>query len=92
MAQVGLASAEGDSLMRHRRVLGLALSAAWARGVLVRRLALAGLFGLGLGCASSATQTADARLAWEARDLERGRECAQAGGRWIAGECNFRCD
>jgi hypothetical protein len=65
--------------------------APWVRRV-ARRAAVAGLAGLALGCASSQTGQEVARLAWENRDLERGRECVRAGGRWISGECNFRCD
>jgi hypothetical protein len=66
-------------------------AAPWVRRV-ARRAAVAVLAGWALGCASGPTGQEVARLAWENRDVERGRECVRAGGRWISGECNFRCD
>ena len=80
-----------------RMVVGMRLmgkrrgrTALWTRRA-ARWAAVAGLAGLALGCASGPAQEA-ARLAWDNRDLERGRECVRAGGRWISGECNYRCD
>jgi hypothetical protein len=53
---------------------------------------LAGLAAVLLGCATNPAGRDEARLAWVERDEERGRQCMRAGGRWIAGECNYRCD
>jgi hypothetical protein len=71
--------------------------ARWGRTVrraclVARWVGMAGLAGLALGCASGPAAQEAARLAWDNRDLERGRECVRAGGRWISGECNYRCD
>jgi hypothetical protein len=62
------------------------------RGLLVWPLVLPGLAGVLLGCAANPAARDEARLAWSERDEERGRQCVRAGGRWIAGECNYRCD
>jgi hypothetical protein len=53
----------------------------------MRRVALGILVGLFLGCAPGAREAA--QQAWEARDLERARECLQRGGQWIVGTCTY---
>jgi hypothetical protein len=49
----------------------------------MRRMALGVLVGLLLGCAPVDREAA--QKAWEARDLERARECLQTGGQWVGG-------
>jgi hypothetical protein len=54
----------------------------------MRWLAIGALAGLLAGCQTPA-ERADALKAWEARDLERTRECLANGGQWVAGTCIY---
>jgi hypothetical protein len=60
----------------------------------MRSLVLAMLIGmLGgaavIGCAVSPAEREATIRAWSERDAERGRECAQRGGGFVAGGCVF---
>jgi hypothetical protein len=52
-------------------------------------LAIGALAGLLVGCAQTPAERGAARKAWEARDLERARECLGNGGQWVAGTCVY---
>jgi hypothetical protein len=56
----------------------------------MRPVLLGVLLGLTLGCTALASQRESAREVWEARQIERARDCLRAGGQWAAGACNFR--
>ncbi|HVQ74903.1 MAG TPA: hypothetical protein VMT79_05115 [Candidatus Binatia bacterium] len=53
----------------------------------MRHLALGIVVALLLGCAPGSREAA--QQAWEARDLERARECMDSGGQWVVGSCSY---
>jgi hypothetical protein len=53
----------------------------------MRHLALGIVVALLLGCAPGSREAA--QEAWEARDLERARECMESGGQWVVGSCSY---
>jgi hypothetical protein len=55
----------------------------------MRWMAIALLIGGLTGCAQTPAERAAAMKAWEARDLERARECLREGGMWAANTCAF---
>jgi hypothetical protein len=59
----------------------------WRNLAILLGVLIAGIF---LGCATSPAEREATERAWTARDAERARECAQRGGRWIAGGCAFK--
>lgn len=55
----------------------------------MRWIAVVALAGLLAGCAQDPAEREVAAKAWEARDLERARECLRDGGQWAAGTCVY---
>jgi hypothetical protein len=55
----------------------------------MRWMAMALLIGGLTGCAQTPAEREATMKAWEARDLERVRECLREGGTWAADTCLF---
>jgi hypothetical protein len=55
----------------------------------MRWMAVALSAGLLTGCAQTPAEREAALKAWEARDMERARECLRTGGQWVASTCVY---